>query len=81
MTINRAISIRVRNLIEERNITQYRLEQISGISHGTMNCFLNNRYKSCNFTTVVKIISALNLTIKEFFDDPIFDINKLSYDD
>lgn len=77
MTLSEAISIRVRNILKERNMTQYRLEQNSGVSHGTMKSFLNNRYKSCNLTTVVLIIRAFGMTVAEFFNDPIFESEDL----
>ena len=77
MTLSQAISIRIRKLLNERKMTQYRLEQNSGLSHSTMNSFLNCRYKSCNLTTVVLIIRALNMTVSEFFNDPIFEDENL----
>ena len=73
MTLSEAVSIRVRAILKERNMTQYRLEQNSGVNHSTMKAFLNNKYKSCNLTTVVLIIRALGMTVAEFFDDPIFE--------
>ena len=73
MTLSQAVSKRVRDLLKERNMSQYKLEMISGVNHGTMNTFMNGRYKSCNLTTLVLIIRALGITPKEFFDDPMFD--------
>lgn len=77
MTLADAVSKRIREILTEKKMTQYRLEQTSGISHGTMNCFLNARYKGCNLTTVVLIIRALGMTVAEFFDDPIFESEEL----
>ncbi len=73
MTLSQAVSKRVRDLLKERNMSQYKLEMISGVNHGTMNTFMNGRYKSCNLTTLVLIIRALGIKPKEFFDDPMFD--------
>lgn len=73
MTLNEVVAQRVRNLLKEKKMKQYRLEQISGISHGTMNSFLNRGYKSCSLTTVVLIIRALGMTVAEFFNDPMFE--------
>ncbi len=77
MTISEAVSKRIRKILIDKKMTQYRLEQNTGISHGTMNCFLNARYKGCNLTTVVLIVRALGMTIAEFFDDPIFESEDL----
>ena len=77
MTLSEAAAIRVRNILKKRNMTQYRLEQNSGVNHSTMKSFLNNKYKSCNLTTVVLIIRALGMTVGEFFSDPIFESEDL----
>ncbi len=73
MTLANAVSKRIRKILNDKKMTQYRLEQNAGISHSTMNSFLNARYKACNLTTVVLIVRALGMTIAEFFDDPIFE--------
>ena len=77
MTLSEAVAVRVRNLLKERKMTQYRLEQNSGVSHSTMKTFLNGKYKSCNLTTVVLIIRSFGITVSEFFNDPIFESEDL----
>ena len=77
MTLSEAVAIRVRAILKERNMTQYRLEQNSGVNHSTMKAFLNNKYKSCNLTTVVLIIRSFGTTVGEFFSDPIFESEDL----
>ncbi len=77
MTLNQAVSKKVREILKERKMTQYRLEQNAGISHSTMKSFLNGKYKSCNLTTIVLIIRAFNMTVGEFFSDPIFESDDL----
>ena len=72
MKLNEIISIRIRQLLAERKMTQYKLEQLSGLTHNTMLCIMNARYQSCNLKTLMKIINALNISAKEFFDDPMF---------
>lgn len=80
MTLSEAVAIRVRGLLKERNMTQYRLEQNAGISHSTMKTFLNGKYKSCNLTTIVLIIRSFGMTVGEFFTDPIFESEELEVD-
>ena len=80
MTLSEAVAIKIRKLLKEKKMSQYRLEQNAGISHGTMNSFLNGRYKSCNLTTVVLIIRSFDMTVSEFFDDPIFESDDLIVD-
>ena len=46
MTINQALAIRVRELLKEKKMSQYKLEQETGLYHSTMNAILNNRVKA-----------------------------------
>ncbi len=80
MFITEAISRRIRMLLKEKGITQYRLEQMTGIYHNTMTCLLNCRYETANIKTILLIIEALGMTISEFFDSSLFDFNNLSMD-
>ena len=72
MEISTALSLRIRELLKQKNITQYKLEQASGLYHNTVSCLLNCKYKSANIKTVFIIIQALNMTIIEFFDSDLF---------
>ncbi len=77
MTLNQAFAIRVREILKEKKLTQYRLEQLTGIYHSTMNAILNNRTKASNFKSIALIIRELGITITEFFDSPVFDFDNL----
>lgn len=72
MKLNKAISSRIRELLSEKKMSQYKLEQKSGLTHNTMLCIMNNRYESCNLKTLMKIIQALEITAADFFDDKHF---------
>ena len=77
MTLNQAFAIRVREILKEKKLTQYRLEQLTGIYHSTMNAILNNRTKASNFKSIALIIREVGITITEFFDSPVFDFDNL----
>lgn len=77
MKLAEAVALRVRDILKERNMTQYRLEQNAGITHNTMLSLMNGHYKSCNLTTVVLIVRALNMTVSEFFNHPVFESEDL----
>ena len=72
MKLSKAISSRIREILSERNMSQYKLEQKAGLTHNTLLCIMNNRYESCNLKTLMKIISALEITAAEFFDSKYF---------
>ena len=46
MNICKAVGIRISNLLNEKQMTLYRLEQKAGILHGTMMCIMNERNKN-----------------------------------
>ncbi len=72
MKLNKAISSRIREILSDKKISQYKLEQKAGLTHNTMLCIMNNRYESCNLKTLMKIICALEITAAEFFDSKYF---------
>lgn len=49
MILSEAVAKRVRGILNEKNMTQYRLEQNAGVNHSTMKAFLNGRYKKLQF--------------------------------
>ena len=71
MTVNDAVAKRISDILKSKNITQYRLEQNSGIDHGSMQCIMNGRNKTVTLTTLIKIARGLNMTLSEFLDDDI----------
>lgn len=80
MKISEAISVRIKEILKEKMITQYRLEKIACIPHSTMMDIVNARRESCNVKTLVLIIRSLGITVSEFFDTPIFESEDLEID-
>ena len=72
MTVNDAIAYRIARLLQEKEITQYKLEQNSGIQHGSMQCIMNGTNKTVTLSTVYKLARGFDITIYEFLDDDIF---------
>lgn len=72
MTVNDAVANRVIKLLQERKITQYRLEQNSGIPHGSMDRILCGQNKTVTFTTVYKLANGFGMSLFEFLDDEVF---------
>ena len=72
MTVNDAVAKRITKLLSERNMSQYRLEQESGIQHGSMQCIMNGRNKTVTLSTVIMLAKGFNMSLTEFLDDEIF---------
>lgn len=72
MTVNDAVAYRITRLLKDKGITQYRLEQKSGIQHGSMQCIMNGRNKTVTLSTVMMIARGFDMTLLEFLDDSVF---------
>ncbi len=78
MTINQAVAIRVRELLKEKKMSQYKLEQETGLYHSTMNAILNNRVKASNFKSIALIVKALGMSLSDFFNNPVFNFDNIN---
>lgn len=72
MTVNFAVAKRISKLLKEKGMSQYRLEQESGIQHGSMQCIMNCRNKTVTLSTVLMLAKGFDMTLLEFLDDEIF---------
>ena len=77
MNLNRAFALRVSNLLAEKKMSKYRLEKETGLSHSVMRYIFNEVNVDVKFSTIVKVCSALNISIVEFFDDKLFNLENL----
>ena len=78
MTINQAVAIRVRELLKEKKMSQYKLEQETGLYHSTMNAILNDRVKASNFKSIALIVKALGMSLSDFFNNPVFNFDNIN---
>ena len=77
MTVSEAVAKRISKLLIEKGMTQYRLEQNSGIQHGSMQCIMNGRNTTVTLSTVIMIACGFDMSVIEFLDDNIFDLENL----
>ena len=77
MTVNDAVAKRISKLLKEKGITQYRLEQNSGIQHGSMQCIMNGRNKTVTLSTVIMLARGFGMSLSQFLDDEIFTSEEL----
>ncbi len=72
MTVNDAVAQRISKLLREKDMSQYRLEQESGIQHGSMQCIMNGRNKTVTLSTVIMLARGFHMPLTEFLADDIF---------
>ena len=77
LTVNDAVAKRISKLLQEKNMSQYRLEQESGIQHGSMQCIMNGRNKTVTLSTVMLIAKGFHMSLTEFLNDEIFGSEEL----
>ena len=73
MRIGEAVKQRIIDLCEQHNITINKLATISGITQSKINNITGGRNNSTTISTVKKICDGLDISIKDFFDSPLFD--------
>ena len=72
MTVNDAVAKRISKLLREGDMSQYRLEQETGIQHGSMQCIMNGRNKTVTLSTVILLAKGFQMSLAEFLDDDLF---------
>lgn len=77
MTVNDAVAKRVSKLLKEKGISQYRLEQKSGIQHGSMQCIMNGRNKTVTLSTLILIAKGFDMPLTDFLNDELFCLENL----
>lgn len=73
MDLFEAIKIRINNLMVERNLTSSKLSTLAGISRSTLSKFMSGKRKSLELKTLEFICEGLNIKLKDFFNDSLFD--------
>lgn len=77
MTVNKAVALRISELLLKNNMTQYRLERNSGLSHSRLGCIMGEKNKTVTLSTVMLIAQGFNMSLLEFLDSPYFAFEKL----
>ena len=72
MRIAEAISQRIINLCNERNISINKLAIISDLTQSTVQSIISGKSKNPKMLTLVRICDSLNIKLEEFFADKLF---------
>ena len=73
MQLNRAVSMRLNELLSEKNMTQYQLSTKSGLPRSTVSNIINCTYPSMKLRIIHELCQGLEIGINEFFSSPLFD--------
>lgn len=73
MTIAEAVVKRIYELVDERQLTINKISTISGITQSTVSDIVNGVTSNVKIATIKKLCDGLDISIREFFDSPLFD--------
>ncbi len=73
MKLAEAIKTRLTTLLEERDLSKYALCKNGGIPQTTISNIMHRLDSKVSVFTIYQICATLNMTLEEFFADPIFD--------
>ena len=73
MTTKEAVSQRILELCSEHNMAINALANISGVAPSTLYSILNEKSQNPGVVSIKKLCDGLEITIREFFDSPLFD--------
>ena len=77
MKLNEAISQRLKELLQAKGMTQYRLYMKSGVPKSTIGNVINCTYDSVKLRIIHEIYQGLGISITEFFQSSLFDEENL----
>ncbi len=80
MKIQKAVAIRMSELLIKQKISQYELAKRANLTKQAITNIINERYNSIKFDTVIKLADGFNISLVEFLNNPIFDRTNLDID-
>ena len=72
MTISEAVAIRLKEIMEEKGVTQYILSMLSGVAQSTISYLRNGKTQAINLIAIYEIMDGLELELSYFFNSPLF---------
>lgn len=77
MYLNQAVSERLKELLAEKNMTQYALYKRCGVPKSTIGNLVNCTYDSVVLRILHELCQGLGISLTEFFDSPLFNEDNL----
>lgn len=72
MLLDRAITERIYELCNQRNITINKLSNLAGMPAGSLRSIIYGKSKNVGTRTILEICQALEISLYDFFDDEKF---------
>lgn len=73
MQLSDAIRKRIKKLMKDNEMNQWKIYKATGVPSSTLSYFMSGKRELLSMKTLIHICEGFNITIRQFFDDPIFD--------
>ena len=72
MEFSDVVALKIKELMQEKNISTYGLESLTGVYSSTITLFLNRKTKTIRLENLLYICEALGTNLSQFFADERF---------
>ena len=76
--VNHALALRIKELLEEKKMTRYKLAMESGVSHSTLKNIMHETIKDNLLSTTILIANGFGMSVSKLLDSPLFDESNLN---
>ena len=73
MKLKKALALKLRKICNENNITPNKLASICFLTQSTVQNLITEKYNNPKLLTIIRICEGLNIPVKDFFDDELFE--------
>ena len=77
MKLKEAFAKRLKEILKERNLTQYALFKLTGVPQSTISTIFNSDTKSISLSTIYEICSGLNIEFSDFFNSEFLKLENI----
>lgn len=80
MNISQAVAKRIKELLEQKQMSQYKLEHLACLSHETVKSIMKGKAKGVNLKTIIAIADGFGMNASEFLKSDLFLYDNLNMD-
>lgn len=73
MKLSDLIRLRIKHYLTINNMNVWTLCKYSGVPCSTISTFMSHKTELIKLDTLLHICNGFNITLKDFFSDPVFD--------
>jgi len=73
MLLSEALQIRIKTLLDEKNMSAWKLYKATGVPKSTINDIISGTSRSPQQRTILHLCEGLGITLRQFYNDDIFD--------